>query len=337
MTALGFLFSFNGTATRFAALCAVLCALIAQVGMGVLAELAPMQARYFFPILALAAVVLLTVSARRLHHAGQSGRWAVFTLVPLLGLVAGFIIAMLPQRRVRLWANNGARLLGYGLIGLILLLGIWRVWWVPFSVVSESMKPALLVGDYVLARAGAPLSRGDVVLMHRASDGAQVVKRVIGLGGDTVALKGGQVWLNGAALVQLPQGEFTEIMAPQGPLGNRPRCENGLVGDGAICRKSLLREVLPDGRSISVLNIEAGGVGDEMAEVPVPQGMLFLLGDNRDNSLDSRFDIGVGGLGMVSETEVLAVARRVVISSQGPAMLTPWTWRLGRMWRTVDE
>ena len=125
-------------------------------------------------------------------------------------------------------------------------------------------------------------------------------------------------------------------MAPQGPLGIRPRCANGLVGDGAECRKFRLSEVQPDGRSYDILNIEAGGVGDNFAEVSVPAGTLFVLGDNRDSSLDSRFDTGVGGLGMVAQADVFGVARRVVISAQGPSILAIWTMRLGRIWQAIE-
>ena len=336
MTALAFLFSFAGTASRFAAVCVALSALIAHVCMRVLVQIAPMQARFAYPVLALFAVVLLAVSARRLYDAGTSRGWALVTLIPGWGLAAALIIALLPQRRGWLWANNGGRGAGLALIIIVLMLGVLRVWWVPFAVVSESMKPTLLVGDYVIARAAAPVTRGDIVLMHRGSDGAQDIKRVIGLAGDIVALRGGQVWLNGAALLQLPQGDFVEVMGVQGPLGERPRCENGLVGIGAICRKSRLREVLPSRRGYHVLNIETGGMGDDMAEVTVPDGALFVLGDNRDASMDSRFVLGLGGLGFVRETSVLGVAKRVMLSSDARFIIAPWTMRLGRFWSALD-
>jgi signal peptidase I len=336
MTAFAFLFSFSGPASRFAAVCVALTALIAYVGLRILDEVAPMQVRYAYPLVALFAVVLLAVSARRLYDAGKSRGWALLTLIPAWGLAAGFFIALLPQRRGLIWANNGGRLAGFVLVVMVLTLGVLRVWWVPYAVVGESMKPALLVGDYLVAKAGEPVVRGDIVLMHLGLYGAQDVKRVIGLAGDRVALRGGQVWLNGAPLVQLPQGDFVEVMAAQGPLGTRPRCANGLVGAGAICRKSHLREVLPNGRGYGVLNIETGGVGDEMAEVTVPAGMMFVLGDNRDASMDSRFGAGLGGLGFVPAQSVLGVAKRVVISSDGRFIMTPWTVRLGRFWSALD-
>ncbi len=338
MAFLAAIFSFSGTSGQRAALIAWLAALAAQVGLQVLSELTPNNVRFFFPILGLAIVGLAATMARRLHHAGYSGRWAIASVVPLLGLIAGLLIVLLPERRARLWANNGARIVGYLAIAVFLGLCLWRVWWTPFWIASESMKPALLIGDYVVARAavGADVQRGDVVMLRHPLDGQVVVKRVIALGGDLVALRGGKLWLNGAELVQLPQGEFSEIMAPQGPDQLRPRCENGLVGEGMECRKSRLREALPDGRSYDVLNIDAAGAGDEFAEIAVPAGQMFLLGDNRDNSLDSRFDVGVGGLGLVAQDRVLAVARRVLFSSQGRYIVDFWNWRLGRIMREVQ-
>lgn len=332
------IFSFNGETGTFAALIAWLIALIAQVGIGVFAQVAPMQQRWFFPILALSSIVLFTTSARRLHQAGYSGRWAVLTLPPMLGLLAGAVITFLPQRRVRLWASTSARLLGYGALCLILIWGLLRVWWTPFWIPSESMKPALLVGDYVLARAigAADIKAGDVVALRAPSGGDTVIKRVIAVGGDSLAVQDGVVWLNGAPLVQLPVGTFSEVMAPQGPDALRPRCENGLVGDGSLCRKSALREVLPQGRSYDILNIETGGAGDVFAKVSVPEGHIFVLGDNRDNSLDSRFDVGVGGLGMVPEGLVIGRVDTVLFSAAGSSMMAVWTWRADRLWHLVE-
>jgi signal peptidase I len=332
------IFSLNGVATAFAAMMAWLFAVAVQVLMVVLGEAAPDWQRYFWPLLGLATVALFTTSARRLHHAGHSGRWALLTLVPLLGLLVGLIIALLPQRRTRIYAHNGARLAGYAGIVLLLALSLWRVWWTPYWIVSESMKPALLVGDYILTRAIAPqqAARGDVVLLRSEIDNSVQIKRLIGLGGDKISLSDGIVYINGTAAPQDFLGQFTEVMAPQGPLGLLPRCENGLVGAGGICKKTHLLETLPSGRSYMVLNVQDGGPADSFAEITVPTGHVFVLGDNRDNSLDSRFVPQVGGLGILPQERIIASARRVLISAEGTSLLYLWTWRFGRIWHMVD-
>jgi signal peptidase I len=337
MRAITAIFSFHGTASSFSAITVWLGCLIAQVGIVLLEDLAPHHQRFFWPLVGLASVAMFTTSARRLHHAGYSGRWALAVLVPLLGMLAALIIAFLPQNRRRIYPHHSARIAGYVGIAAFLAMSVWRVWWTPYWIPSESMKPALLVGDYLLVRSTQParLARGDIVVLRNPADGDKQIKRIIGFGGDTVALVDGVVMLNGAPLPQQPAGLFSEIMIPQGPLGIRPRCENGLVGDGRDCTKTMSLETLPDGRSYSVLNIMAGGPADTFAEVTVPQGHLFVLGDNRDNSLDSRFVTEVGGLGLVPDSHVMGVARRVVFSAQGRFMLMLWTWRLGRFFVAV--
>ncbi len=337
MAALAFLFSFHGSAGPRAAFIVWLVTLIGSIGAAIVAELSPMQHRFVFPVLALLAVVHLAVSARRLHDAGHSGRWALLTLVPFVGFVAGLVFVFLPPRRSRVWDNAGWDIAGYlGMVGL-LCLGLLRLSWTPYFISDEAMKPTLLVGDYAVAKmaTGAQVQRGDVIVFRNAADGGPHVKRVIALAGDRVALRGGQVWLNGAPVLQLSQGDFSEIMAPQGPQGLRPRCANGIVGDGAICRKHLLREVIAADKNYFILDIETGSMGDEFAETTVPAGMLFTLGDNRDNSLDSRFVTGAGGLGFVPQTAVYGVMRHVLFSAAGSSPLAFWTWRADRYFTKV--
>jgi signal peptidase I len=333
MRAITAIFSFHGTATRFSAITVWLVCLIAQVGIVMMEDLAPNAQRFLWPLVGLASMAMFTTSARRLHHAGLSGRWAIVVWIPLAGMLAALIIALLPQNRGRVYPHHGARIAGQIAIVVFLAMSVWRVWWTPYWIPSESMKPALLVGDYLLVRSGAPvnLARGDIVVLRNPVDGDKQIKRIIGFGGDSVALVNGVVILNGAPLPQQPAGRFSEIMAAQGPLGLRPRCENGLVGDGRECTKSMSIETLPDGRSYGVLNIEAGGPSDTFAQITIPPDHLFVLGDNRDNSLDSRFVAEVGGLGLVPDSYVIGVARRVAFSAQGRFMLMLWTWRLSRI------
>lgn len=323
------IFQFRGTATSTQAMASVLLYSLVVAAL----ILAPMQARYLFPVLGLASVLMLTTSARRLHHAGRTGRWAALTLVPIVGVLVALVIAFLPQRRAQLNAHFAARVAGYGVIALILLLSLCRVWWAPILIVTDSMKPTLLVGDLVIAALDPSVEAGEVIVLR--AHGQTVVQRVIGLPGDQVALTAGQVIVNGAPLLQFPDGRFDEVMAPHGPDAIRPRCENGVVGEGAICSASKLSEVWPSGRAYQVLNIETGHA-DDYAQVTVPADTLFLLGDNRDTAIDSRYDTRVKGLGFVPFADVVGPVRRVFLSSSGSSLWQIWNWRWGRVMGAVD-
>ncbi len=323
------LFSFSGSATRLQALAVLLAYFIGVVAWIILSREAPLHVRYLALPLQLAAWAMLATSARRLHHAGQSGLWAALTLVPFLGLVAALAIALMSQRKLHLRPHNGARMAGYGAMAVLMLIAFLRLWWTPFWIPSESMKPALLEGDYIVVRHGLPVHRGDALVFLHPVTREALAKRVVALAGDRVAMSGGQVFVNGAGLVQLPQGDFIEVMGPKGPDQLRPRCREGVVGDGAVCSKEILTEVQTGGRSYDIANIE-NGAADTFAEVVVPAGALFLLGDNRDNSLDSRFATAVGGLGFVPAGNVMGHVRRVMFSAEGAGLWAVWTWRAGR-------
>lgn len=329
------LFRFRGTATYLQALASVLAYVVVLVALILAMNVAPLQGRYLFPVLGLATVSLLTTSARRLHHAGRSGRAAVMTLVPIVGILAALVIVFLPQRRAQLNAHYGARGSGYLAITLILLMSFWRVYWQPFLINTESMKPTLLAGDVVIAALdGAQgVSHGQAVVLR--AHGQVVVQRIIGLPRDRVAVVAGQVTVNAAPLLQFPDGRLDEVMGPLGPDAIRPRCENGVVGEGAICSVSLLREVWPSGRSYHVLNIE-NGFADNFAAVTVPANTLFLMGDHRDIAIDSRYDARVRGLGFVPMADVIGPVRRILLSASGSSLLQIWNWRWGRIMGAVN-
>jgi signal peptidase I len=328
-------FSFSGSATRLQALAIWLVYVILLVTAIFVAREVPLQARYTALPLHLAGWAMLATMARRLHHAGHSGRWAALALVPMAGLIAGLVITFLPQRKLHLRPHNGARALGYGVMVVFLIAGILRLWWVPYWIPSESMKPTLLEGDYIAVRHGQAVQRGDVIVFLHPVTGEAMAKRVVALAGDVVALQGGQVLINDQPLVQLPFGDFSETMGPKGPDQLRPRCRTGVVGDGAVCEKSIYQEMLPTGQKYQIANIADGEAGDNFAPATVPEGAMFLLGDNRDNSLDSRFSPAVGGLGFVPVANKLGHVRRVVFSSAGAQLWAFWTWRIDRFWAEV--
>lgn len=243
----------------------------------------------------------------------------------------------------------------------LLIAGIFRtLFFQPFWIPSGSMKDTLLIGDFLFVNkmaygyskyscpfAMCPVSgrvlfsepkRGDVVVFSHPVNGSDFIKRLIGLPGDTVQLRAGKVILNGTEIPQTPDGRFEETYARQGPMGHYPRCENsaGAVGEGANCTKSRFTETLPGGRTYEVLNIDINGFADNTDVFTVPAGHYFFMGDNRDNSQDSRYGQAVGGVGFVPAENLIGRADRIVFSSAGSSLFYFWTWRSDRFFKAVE-
>ena len=236
----------------------------------------------------------------------------------------------------------------------------------PFYIPTGSMKDTLLVGDFMFVNKMAygyskyscpfgicPIpdrilardpKRGDVVVFRHPTSGQDYIKRLVGLPGDTVQMQAGVLYLNGKAQVQTPDGQFVERYAPQGSVGNYPRCENGATGEGADCTKSRYLEALDGYGQHAILNIEdrpkpppGQANADHTPIFTVPDGHFFFMGDNRDNSIDSRFPQGpIGGVGMVPFQNLLGRADRVIFSSSGSRMLFFWTWRGDRFFKAIE-
>jgi signal peptidase I len=241
----------------------------------------------------------------------------------------------------------------------LLIAGVFRtLFFQPFWIPSGSMKDTLLIGDFLFVNkmaygysryscpfglcpfsgrilAGEP-ERGDVVVFRHPVNGSDFIKRLIGLPGDTVQMKEGVLFLNGAPVPQTEAGIFTEVFEPQGPMASLPRCENGPVGEGGDCTASRAIETLPGGRRHAVLNIDRNGAGDNTDVFTVPPGHYFFLGDNRDNSMDSRFSQAGGGVGFVPAENLIGRADRIMFSSAGRSMLYFWTWRGDRFFRAIE-
>ncbi len=241
----------------------------------------------------------------------------------------------------------------------LLIAGIFRtLFFQPFWIPSGSMKDTLLIGDFLFVNkmaygysqyscpfAMCPFSgrifasepeRGDVVVFRHPVSGADFIKRLIGLPGDTVQMQGGRVILNGQEVPQEAAGTFEEVFERQGPMGQYPRCENGPVGEGGTCTSSRYTETLPNGVAHDVLNIVDNGGADDTGVFTVPPGHYFFMGDNRDNSQDSRFAQSSGGVGMVPAEYLIGRADRIMFSSAGRSMLYFWTWRADRFFKAVD-
>ena len=131
-------------------------------------------------------------------------------------------------------------------------------------------------------------------------------------------------------------GVFEEIKAPQGPQRREPRCANAPVGLGGNCEKQKFVETLPNGSSHSILDTFDSAAGDNTRLFTVPEDHYFFMGDNRDNSLDSRFRAEAGGVGFVPFSHLIGRADRIMFSSAGSSIIYFWTWRSDRFFKAVE-
>lgn len=268
---------------------------------------------------------------RRLNDTGRSGWWVWAALVPYTAVPLWLYLLFKGPSYARPSSElSTARSVGFVLTIFLAVLMASRVFWTPFTIPTGSMKPALLVGDYVIATVDRRLpERGDVIVFYSSVRGQMLVKRAIGLPGDRVQMADAVVLLNGEALPQTDAGLFTETMVKQGSMGLFPRCYNGAVGTGALCEKRMFTERLPSGRSHEVLNIGDTAL-DTTTEMTVPAGHVLVLGDNRDNSSDSRIARAAGGVGLVPQDALVGHVRRVLFSTEGASPWAIWNLRWDR-------
>ncbi|MFN7125227.1 MAG: signal peptidase I [Allorhizobium sp.] len=181
---------------------------------------------------------------------------------------------------------------------LLLAMVIRTVFFQPFTIPSGSMMPTLLVGDYIFvnkfsygySKYSLPFSpnlfegrifasepeRGDIaVFRFPPNPSIDYIKRIVGLPGDRIQVIGGVLQVNGQPVPKIQDGVFTSDY----------RMDPGTD-------VPVFRETLENGVSYDTLDQAQGTRGDDTREFIVPEGHYFAMGDNRDNSLDSRFDVG---------------------------------------------
>ncbi|OYW45098.1 MAG: signal peptidase I [Sphingomonadales bacterium 32-68-7] len=244
------------------------------------------------------------------------------------------------------------------LVKLAIAVFVFRTFiFTSFMIPSESMMPRLLVGDYLFAakwpygysRASLPLDidigdgrlfgglpeRGDVVIFKHPIDRTDYVKRVVGLPGDQVQMVAGVLHLNGQPVTK---AKISDLLLPIEPTG---RCAQARFterqADGSFaCRYPRYRETLPGGRSYEVLDFGLQ-VQDTTPPVLVPQGRLFLMGDNRDNSMDSRYPpVSNEGVGLVPVENLAGRASFMFLSlDDSVRWYNPISWFTGMRWSRI--
>ncbi len=221
----------------------------------------------------------------------------------------------------------------------------------PFYIPSESMMPVLLTGDRLVVSKfpygwsyvspsfhplpfikgrifGRLPERGDIVIVSPQNKREDYIKRVIGLPGDIVEVRGGQVILNGDPV---PQKVLKPIRIPVD--GNAPCSPMQFPGalitmpDGtAYCELPVRQEVLPNGKTYVTIDMGPSAL-DWYGPVRVPKDHVFLMGDNRDNSADSRAPLEENGLGGPVPWEAIGGrAEFITFSLDGDADWNPMSW-----------
>ncbi len=175
---------------------------------------------------------------------------------------------------------------------------------------------------------GSLPDRGDVVIVTPPGTRTDYIKRVIGLPGDTLQVKDGVVILNGVPLKRGPIHDTlipVDTNSPCSP-NDYPGAREQLPGGRMVCRLPTITETLPNGRSYETVDL-GWSPGDNYGPITIPKNRVFLMGDNRDRSADSRYPLSEQGLGgPVPYENIGGRAEFITFSLDGDATLNPLTW-----------
>ncbi len=181
-----------------------------------------------------------------------------------------------------------------------------------FLPTSGSMKPILepaqcAIFDLTVVPRDIPL--GSIIVFRHPTLDVEFVKRLIATQGQTVQITGGALFIDGVEIPTVPAPPYVETMSQQGPQGSLPRCPI-MVPIGQTCDIEQATETLGD-QSYEILNLQDGGMTDNTGLFTVPEGHVFVMGDHRDNSTDSRIPTASRGIGFVPLENVIGVLDQI--------------------------
>ncbi len=339
-------FIFNGRASRkeywyFWIFCTVLISIASSITF-------LQTPSYLITILTL--IPLTAAATRRLHDIGKSGWWNLISLTGIGIFILLYWLCQKPKDEHNKYADNvdgSSTITKLSVITLFILFFEIIFSFKPYDIPSGSMVPTLLIGDnvfvsklsyglskYTIAEGlplfdgrifGSPPQRGDVAVFKLPRDNrTDYVKRIVGLPGDRIQMIGGVLNINGEP-VKLQR--IDDVIGPD-HLGHPSHLAQFL-------------ELLPSGKVYHICQENNSGPFNNTPLYVVPPHQYFVLGDNRDNSSDSRVAMSSGGVGFVPEENLIGRVDVIFLSlADGAKIWTFWRWpfdlRVTRLFQTVN-